>query len=80
MTRIEILDFSMEKVEKIQEKLLDLHDYLKELKFLALVRKVTRLRKEIGLLKEADMACERRQEELQEQMNSLEKELETYRK
>lgn len=80
MTRIEILDFSMEKIEKIQEKLLDLHDYLKELKFLALVRKVTRLRKEIGLLKEADMACERRQEELQEQMNSLEKELETYRK
>ena len=80
MTRIEILDFSMEKIEKIQEKLLDLHDYLKEQKFLALVRKVTLLRKEIGLLKEADMACERRQEELQEQMNSLEKELETYRK
>ena len=80
MTRIEILDFSMEKVEKIQEKLLDLHDFLKEQKFLALVRKVTMLRKEIGILKEADMACERRQEELQEQMNSLEKELETYRK
>ena len=80
MTRIEILDFSMKKIEKIQEKLLDLHDCLKELKFLALVRKVTRLRKEICLLKEADMACERRQEELQEQMNSLEKELETYRK
>ena len=80
MTRIEILDFSMEKVEKIQEKLLDLHDYLKEQKFLAIVRKVTRLRKEIGLLKEADMACERRQEELQEQLNSLEKELETYKK
>ena len=80
MTRIEILDFSMEKVEKIQEKLLDLHDYLKEQKFLAIVRKVTLLRKEIGILKEADMACERRQEELQEQMNSLEKELETYRK
>ena len=80
MTRIEILDFSMEKVEKIQEKFLDLHDYLKDQKFLAIVRKVTRLRKEIGILKEADMACERRQEELQEQMNSLEKELETYRK
>ena len=80
MTRIEILEFSMEKVEKIQEKFLDLHDYLKEQKFLAIVRKVTLLRKEIGILKEADMACERRQEELQEQMNSLEKELETYRK
>ena len=80
MTIIEILEFSMEKVEKIQEKFLDLHDYLKEQKFLAIVRKVTMLRKEIGLLKEADMACERRQEELQEQMNSLEKELETYRK
>lgn len=80
MTRIEILDFSMEKVEKIQEKLLDFYDYLKEQKFLALVRKVTMLRKEIGLLKEADMACERRQEELQEQVDSIERELETYRK
>lgn len=80
MTRIEILDFSMETIEKIQEKLLDIHDYLKEQKFLALVRKATMLRKEIGLLKEADMACERRQEELQEQMNSIERELETYRK
>lgn len=80
MTRIEILDFSMEKVEKIQEKLLDLHDYLKDQKFLAIVRKVTRLRKEICLLKEADMACERRQEKLQDQVNFLEKELETYRK
>lgn len=80
MTRIKILNFSMEKIEKIQEKLLDLHDYLKEQKFLALVRKVTMLRKEIGILKEAEMACERQQEELQEQVNSIERELETYRK
>ena len=80
MTRIEILDFSMEKVEKIQEKLLDFHDYLKEQKFLALVRKGTRLRKEIGLLKEADVACERRQEELQYQVDYIERALETYRK
>ena len=80
MTRIEILDFSMETVEKIQKKLLDLHDYLKEQKFLALVRKVTMLRKEIGLFKEADMACVRRQKKLQEQVDSIERELETYRK
>ena len=80
MTRIGILDFSMEKVEKIQEKLLDFHDYLKEQKFLALVRKASMLRKELGLLKEATMACERRQEELQEQVDSIERELETYRK
>ena len=80
MTRIEILDFSMEKVEKIQEKLRDIHDYLKEQKFLALVLKGTMLRKEIGLLKEADIACVRRQEELQEQVDSIERELETYRK
>lgn len=80
MKRIEILDFLMDTVEKIQEKLLDLHDYLKEQKFLALVHKVTMLRKEIGILKEADMACVRRQEELQEQVDSLEKELETYKK
>ena len=80
MTRIEILDFLMQKVAKIQEKLLNLHDYLKEQKFLALVKKATMLRKEIGLLKEADMACERRQEELQEQVDFIERELETYRK
>lgn len=80
MTRIKILDFLMKKVEKIQEKLLDLHDYLKEQKFLALVRKASMLRKEFGLLKEATMACERRQEELQEQADYIERELDTYRK
>lgn len=80
MTRIEILDFSMEKVEKIQEKLYDFYDYLKEQKFLALLEKAKMLRKEIGLLKESEMACKRQQEELQEQVDSLEKELETYKK
>ena len=80
MTRIGILDFLMEKVEKIQEKLLDIHDYLKEQKFLALVRKASMLRKELGLIKEATMACERRQEALQEQVDSIESELEPYRK
>lgn len=75
MTRIEILDFSMEKVEKIQEKLYDFYDYLKEQKFLALLDKARMLRKEIGILKEAEMACKRQQEELQEQVDSLEKEL-----
>ena len=80
MTRIEILDFSMEKVEKIQEKLYDFYDYLKEQKFLALLDKARMLRKEIGILKEAEMACKRQQEELQEQVDSLEKELETYKK
>ena len=80
MTRIEILDFSMEKVEKIQEKLLDLHDYLKEQKFLALVRKGTMLRKELCLLKEAAAVCERRQERLQYRVDYLERDLETYRK
>lgn len=80
MTRIEILDFSMEKVEKIQEKLYDFYDYLKEQKFLALLDEARMLRKEIGILKEAEMACKRQQEELQEQVDSLEKELETYKK
>lgn len=80
MARIEILDFSMEKVEKIQEKLYDFYDYLKEQKFLALLEKAKMLRKEIGLLKESEMACKRQQEELQEQVDSLEKELETYKK
>lgn len=80
MTRIEILDFLMDKVAKIQENLYDLYDYLKEKKFLALLEKAKMLRKEIGLLKEAEMTCKRQQEELQEQVDSLEKELETYKK
>lgn len=80
MTRIEFIDFSMEKVTKIQENLYDLYEYLKEQKFLALLEKTKMLRKEIGLLKEAEMACQKKQEELQEQVDSLEKELETYKK
>lgn len=59
MTKIEFIDFSMDKVAKIQEKM---------------------LRKKIGLLKVAEMACKRQQEELQEQVDSLEKELEPYKK
>lgn len=80
MTRIEFIDFSMKNVAKIQENLYDFYDYLKEQKFLALLEKAKMLRKEIGLLKEAEMACKRQQEELQEQVDSLEKELETYKK
>ena len=80
MTKIEFLDFSMEKVAKIQENLYDLYAYLKEQKFLALLEKAKMLRKKIGLLKVAEMACKRQQKELQEQVDSLEKELETYKK
>lgn len=56
------------------------NDYLKEQKFLVLLEKAAMLRKEIGILKEAEMACQKKQEELQEQVDSLEKELETYKK
>ena len=80
MTKIEFLDFSMDKVTQMYDSLLDLYDYLKEQKFLALLEKAKMLRKEIGILKEAEMACKRQQEELQEQVDSLEKELETYKK
>ena len=80
MTRIEILDFSMDKVTQMNDSLLDLYDYLKEQKFLALLEKAKMLRKEIGLLKEAEMACKRQQEDLQEQVDALEEELKTYQK
>lgn len=80
MKGIEFIDFLMAKVEKIQENLYDFYDYLKEQKFLALLDKARMLRKEIGTLKEAEMACKRQQEELQEQVDSIEKELETYKK
>ena len=80
MTKIEFLDFSMNKVTQMYNSLLDLYDYLNEQKFLALLEKAKMLRKEIGLLKEAEMACKRQQEDLQEQVYSLEKELKTYQK
>ena len=80
MTKIEFLDFSMDKVTQMYNSLLDLYDYLKEQKFLALLEKVKMLRKEIGLLKEAEMACKRQQEDLQEQVDALEEELKTYQK
>ena len=80
MTRIEFLDFSMDKVTQMYDSLLDLYDYLKEQKFLALLEKAKMLRKEIALLKEAEMACKRQQEDLQEQVDALEEELKTYQK
>lgn len=80
MTKIELLDFSMDKVTQMYDSLLDLYDYLKEQKFLALLEKAKMLRKEISLLKEAEMACKRQQEDLQEQVDALEEELKTYQK
>lgn len=80
MTKIEFLDFSMDKVTQMYNSLLDLYDYLKEQKFLALLEKAKMLRKEISLLKEAEMACKRQQEDLQEQVDALEEELKTYQK
>ena len=80
MTKIEFLDFSMDKVTQMYNSLLDLYDYLKEQKFLALLEEVKMLRKEIGILKEAEMACKRQQEDLQEQVDALEEELKTYQK
>lgn len=80
MTKIEFLDFSMDKVTQMYDSLLDLYDYLKEQKFLALLEKAKMLRKEISLLKEAEMACKRQQEDLQEQVDALDEELKTYKK
>lgn len=80
MTKIEFLDFSMDKVTQMYDSLLDLYDYLKEQKFLALLEKAKMLRKEISLLKEAEMACKRQQEDLQEQVDALEEEMKTYQK
>ena len=80
MTKIELLDFLMDKATQMYDSLLDLYDYLKEQKFLALLEKAKMLRKEISLLKEAEMACKRQQEDLQEQVDALEEELKTYQK
>lgn len=80
MTKIEFLTFSMAKVTQMYNSLLDLYYYLNEQKFLALLEKAKMLRKEIRLLKVAEMACERQQEDLQEQVDAIEAELKTYQK
>lgn len=80
MTKIECIDYLMQMVTKVHEDVLDLYDYLKEKKFLALLGKAAMLRKEISLLREAEMACQKKQEELQEQVDALEKEMGTFKK
>lgn len=80
MTKIECIDYLMQMVTKVHEDVLDLYDYLKEKKFLALLEKAVMLRKEISLLREAEMACQKKQEELQEQVDALEKEMGTFKK
>lgn len=80
MTKIECIDYLMQMVTKVHEDVLDLYDYLKEKKFLALLEKAAMLRKEISLLREAEMACQKKQEELQEQVDALEKEMGTFKK
>lgn len=80
MTRIEFLDFSMDKVAKTYDALLDLYDYLKDQKFLALLDKAKMMRKEIALLKEAEIACVKQQEAIKADLSDLEKELATYQK
>ena len=80
MTKIECIDYLMQMVTKVHEDVLDLYDYLKEKKFLALLEKAAMLRKEISLLREAEMACQKKQEELHEQVDALEKEMGTFKK
>lgn len=80
MTKIECIDYLMQMVTKVHEDVLDLYDYLKEKKFLALLEKAAMLRKEISLLREAEMACQKKQEELQEQVDALEKEMGAFKK
>lgn len=80
MTKIECIDYLMQMVTKVHEDVLDLYDYLKEKKFLALLEKAAMLRKEISLLREAEMACQKKQGELQEQVDALEKEMGTFKK
>ena len=80
MTKIKCIDYLMQMVTKVHEDVLDLYDCLKEEKFLALLEKEEMLRKEISLLREVEMTCQKKQEELQEQVDALEKEMGTFKK
>lgn len=80
MTRIKLIEFSMEMILKFQDILLIVYDYLNDMKFLALVAESGRLYTEIDMLKEAEKACKKQQDNLREKVGSIEKELDTYRK
>lgn len=80
MTRIKLIEFSMKMILKFQDILLIVYDYLNDMKFLALVAESGRLYKEIDMLKEAEKACKKQQDNLREKVGSIEKELDTYRK
>ena len=80
MTRIKLIEFSMKMILKFQDTLLIVYDYLNDMKFLALVAESERLYKEIDMLKEAEKACKKQQDNLREKVGFIEKELDTYRK
>lgn len=77
---IKYLDFMMNVIDKVTSWLLDLHDFVKEQKFLALVEESKMLRDEIDVLEKAEIACEQKQKQLEVALSSLEKELEQYQK
>lgn len=79
MTKIQFLDFLMDKVTQMYNSLLDLYDYLKEQKFLALLDEVDRLRTEIDILKEAERACKKQQDTLNDKIDFIKKELANYK-
>lgn len=80
MTRIKLIEFSMKMILKFQNILLIIYDYLNDMKFIVLVDESKRFYKEIDMLKEAEKACKKQQDNLREKVGSIEKELDTYRK
>ena len=78
MTRIKLINFSMDMVIKFQSVLCIIYDYLKDMKILALLAESERLHKRLDLLKETEGECKKQQDNLREKVGSIEKELDTY--
>ena len=79
MTRIKLINFLMDVVIKFQSVLCIIYDYLKDIKFLALLAESERLHKRLDLLKEVEGECKKQQDRLQEKMDSIKKELNTFK-
>ena len=79
MTRIKLINFLMDMVIKFQSALCIIYDYLKDMKFLALLAELERLYKRLALLKEVEEECKEQQDRLLEKMDSIKKELNIFK-
>lgn len=79
MTRIKLIEFLMDMDIKFQSVLCIIYDYLKDMKFLTLLAELEKLYKRLAILNEVEEECKEQQDRLLEKINSIKKELNTFK-